>query len=166
MARQGSTKATGTGVVLVALVIGAASVYAGEKDETFAASVLQGVTLVVSLVGSWVVARVDVREAGREMLRPHVSSAFRRVKTHWEALARAHDAITDEATRLASLGDTRGKVPLDHVRASLVHLQAILVEQLATAQDSLTDWREILPEEVARIESAGLSEAEARSRDE
>ncbi len=75
------------------------------------------------------------------------------------ALGRQNDALAAQTTRLQELVDTKGKVEMSHVAASLYTLRAMVIEQIHTADDAMSDWRDIVPDEVARIER----EAEERA---
>lgn len=76
----------------------------------------------------------------REIIRPHARSAFRRLISLYESLSRAGAEL--ERAKDSQTQDL-----------TLVKLEAIIVEQLATADDALEDWRDIVPKEVAELRS-------------
>lgn len=145
--------------IALSLILAVVTVRVGTEQEPnrLAASLLQGITIVVGTVGSFLLGRNSSEESARELIRPHARSAFRRVLNLYRALGRQREAIAGEGVRLAevSVETSEGRVvSLDHAQASLVALSYIVVEQISTADDALEDWRDIVPDEVAAIEAA------------
>ena len=107
---------------------------------------LQIFTLVTGLVGSFIFGRQSAREAAKEIVRPHVRSAFRRLLSLYQSLSQvAQDIESSKDCRY--IGD---------YRIILARLEASVREQLATADDALEDWRDIVPEDVEEFRQ-GLS---------
>ena len=103
---------------------------------------LQFLLLTFSIIASFVVGRQSAKQAGKELIKPHARSAFRRVMSLYNSLWRLGDAIE------------RGKQEENsevHKKMVLEKLQAIVFEQIATADDALEDWRDIVPEDVEEI---------------
>ena len=102
---------------------------------------LQAFALVTGLIGSFIFGRQSAREAARAIIKPHARSAFRRLLSLYQSLSRV--AIAIESSQ-------NSKAPEDH-QVILAKLEAIVVEQLATADDALEDWRDIVPEDVEEL---------------
>ena len=77
-------------------------------------------------------------KAGREVIKPHARSAFRRLFSLYMSISRVASIISMSKDPENSHG-TLGKV------------EVIVREQLATADDALEDWRDIVPEEVDEL---------------
>jgi hypothetical protein len=141
----------GPALVLIGASIGLAVVFAvaaaRRQLTSLESTVLQGVSLVAGLVGSYVFGRFSSRKAAAEMVRPHARSAFRRVLGLYWGLSRLAGAIERARTATPSAAEDSNPPPV------LDTIEAIVVEQVATAGDSLEDWRDIIPEEVEEVES-------------
>lgn len=148
-------------IVAVAVALATLTVYVGtdKPPNALAASILQAVTILLSVFGSYEFGKASARQAARDLIAPHASSAFRRMLNLYRALGRQNDALAAQTARLQELEDNKGKVEMSHVAASLYTLRAMVIEQIATADDAMSDWRDIVPDEVARIER----EAEERA---
>lgn len=101
---------------------------------------LQGFSLIAGLLGSFLFGRISARSAARDLIKPHARSAFRRLLSLYRSLSRAATTITG----VASGSQEEQKV-------ALAQLKAIVVEQLATADDALADWHDIVPEDVDEL---------------
>ena len=77
----------------------------------------------------------------REIIKPHARKAFRRLVSLYRSLSRAANAIE-------SAQDSES--PENH-RLTLAKLNAIVTEQLDTADDALEDWNDIVPEDVEEL---------------
>jgi hypothetical protein len=136
----------------------------GEEPNRLATSLLQGITLVFGTFGSWLLGRDTSREAAREAVRPHARSSFRRVLTLYRALGRLRDTSVLEADYLAEQQDEEGRVDLGLALASLDKIRLMSIEQTDTADNALDDWRDLAPEEVAKIEQvAGATDPAGQS---
>ena len=96
------------------------------------------ISLALSLVGSFYIGKESSREAMHELIRPHARSAFRRLMSLYGSLSRV-------ASEIAA-----SKSP-ESQKLLIAKLEAIVVEQLATADDALDDWQDIAPEEVREL---------------
>ena len=97
--------------------------------------------LTAGLAGSFIFGRQSAREAAREMIKPHARSAFRRLISLYESLSRA-------STEIQLLDNSES---LEDYRVALAKFDAIVTEQLNTADDALEDWRDIVPEDVEEL---------------
>jgi hypothetical protein len=103
---------------------------------------LQMFTFAVGLVGSYVWGRQSARSAAREMITPHARSAFRRLLSLYGSLSRLANAIAN--SRPDPQAAFVSSVVLDK-------LEAIVVEQIKTADDALEDWSDLVPDDVAEV---------------
>lgn len=92
------------------------------------------------LAGSFIFGRQSAREAAREVLKPHARSAARHLISLYKSVLRARAAASMELSQPFETHDSYGII-----RAYLI---AIFTEQLATADDALENWRDILEEEL------------------
>ena len=99
--------------------------------------------LGAGLLGSFIFGKSSARDAAIEVIRPHARAAFRRVTALYNSLYRLSVKI-EELKR-------------DGPDQRLDLIQALVHEHIATGQDAIEDWRDIVPEEVNEIEriSAG-----------
>lgn len=101
---------------------------------------LQAFSLGSGVIGSFIFGKYSARSAARELIKPHARSAFRRLLSLFRSLSRVASTIE---------GVSRGSAD-DH-KLALSKLEAIVIEQLATADDALEDWRDIVPEDVDEL---------------
>lgn len=95
------------------------------------------------LLGSYIFGRNSARAGALDVIRPHARAAFRRVVALYNSLYRLSEKIEE----------LKQDAP-DH-RLDLI--QALVNEQIATGQDAIEDWRDIVPEEVEQIERSSVS---------
>lgn len=138
-------------MVVAAFIFVALSVFiSSQRDLTsLENTLLQAFGLGLGLIGSFMFGRQSAKEAAKEIIKPHARSAFRRLISLYESLSRVGFAIEDCHNNPESQSHTMAK------------LEAIVVEQLSTADDALEDWNDIVPEEVselkARLEKSRLN---------
>jgi len=132
-------------VLILVAIIGAVIfvVFAAIRQLTqLEVVLLQLFSLATGLIGSFILGRRSAESAAREMIKPHARSAFRRVLSLYRSLSRL--ATTIASARLSKSSDD-GEGPV------LDKLEAIVVEQIATADDAMEDWRDIVPEDVEEL---------------
>ena len=100
------------------------------------------------LAGSFIFGRQSAPDAAKEIIKPHARKAFRRLVSLYRSLSRAANAIKSAQDEESS----------ENQRATLAKLDAIVTEQLATADDALEDWNDIVPEDVAELKQKLQSE--------
>lgn len=103
---------------------------------------LQVFSLGLGLLGSFVFGRESAREAAKDLVKPHARSAFRRLVSLYQSLSRLAKAI--QSARLVNISDPVYPFVLDK-------LESLVIEQIATANDALEDWRDIVPEDVEEL---------------
>ena len=92
------------------------------------------------LAGSFIFGRQSARDAAREILKPHARNAARYLISLYKSILRARSAATMETPQ-----DLESSAGYHVIRAYLI---ATFTEQLATADDALENWRDILEEEL------------------
>lgn len=102
---------------------------------------LQIIFLAIGCSVSFFVGRRSVSDAAKEVIKPHARKAFRRLVSLYRSLSRAAEAIK-------SAQDDESP---ENQRVTLAKLDAIVTEQLATADDALEDWNDIVPEDVEEL---------------
>lgn len=113
----------------------------------------QIIEVALTLYGAFFVGQKSARAAASEVVRPHVRSAFRRLLSLYQALGRLQSSIDDRRSFLDG-NSKKGMVDLVHVGQQLDILAVQVVADLATADDAMEDWRDLVPDEVAKIEEA------------
>jgi hypothetical protein len=102
---------------------------------------LQMFALVAGVTGSYLVGKQSASDAAREIMKPHARSAFRRLMSLYASLSRV---LTEIAAYNAGGEKNSGQM-------ALARLEGIVIEQIATADDALEDWIDIVPEEVKEL---------------
>ena len=97
--------------------------------------------LVIGFGVSFLVRQASVEKAVKETVKPHARSAFRRLTSLYGSLLRA-------STVLRTLNASPSP---DDYQIIFSKLDAIVTEQLNTADDALEDWRDIDPENVDEL---------------
>jgi len=134
----------GAVLVLVAIIVAVIFVVfaAIRQFSQLEVVLLQFFSLATGLIGSFLLGGRSAESAAREMMKPYTRSAFRRVLSSYTSLSRL--AITIESA-LSEGSDNGGGPVLDK-------LKAIVTEQIATADDAMEDWRDIIPEDVEELQ--------------
>ena len=86
-------------------------------------------------------ARQSAKEAAKEIIKPHARKAFRRLVSLYRSLSRAANVIKP----------TQDNESPENQRVTLAKLDVIVTELLATADDALEDWNDIVPEDVEEL---------------
>lgn len=105
-------------------------------------TMFQFFVLGLGIMGSFLFGKQSAKQAAMDLIKPHARSAFRRLITLYKSLSRLALAI-DQAKRK--------EISVTNNNLILEKLEAIVIEQIATANDALEDWRDIVPEEVKEI---------------
>lgn len=130
-------------LVIMALIVTCYSVYiSGKRDLTgLENTLLQSFGLLFGVAGSFLFGRQSMKDAAKEIIKPHARSAFRRLISLYESLSRVAFEIENSKSNKDSNSEA----------IALAKLEAIVIEQLATADDALEDWGDIVPNEVAEL---------------
>ena len=144
-------------LVLIIISLGVAGLFAyvaTTRTLTNLESVfLQSFSLLAGLGGSFIFGRQSAREAAREIIKPHARSAFRRLLSLYQSLSRVATTIE------SSQSDESPEYPV-----IIAKIEAIVVEQLTTADDALEDWRDIVPEDVKELGTRSFSNNTTRDK--
>ena len=129
------------GLVLVSLLVTGYFVYmATNRTLTqLEGTLLQIFALLAGIAGSFWFGRQSATRAAMEVVRPHARSAFRRVTSLYSGLARAA-AIIEESRDFDSV---------EKYHVAFARLEELVSSQLATVDDALEDWRDLVPTEVS-----------------
>ena len=101
----------------------------------------QFLSLFIGLIGSFLFGRQSAKEAAREIIRPHARSAFRRLLSLYGGISQVA-RILDSSEQAESLDD---------YKLLLARLEGNVFWQLATADNALEDWRDIVPEDIDEL---------------
>jgi len=136
-----------TGKLLIALSIGVALLFAVIAKfrplSGLELVLLQVFSLAIGLLGSYIFGRESVSDAAHDVIKPHARSAFRRLLSLYSSLSRL--ALAIQAARPADRTSFVDAAVLDK-------LEVMVTEQIATADDALEDWRDIVPEDVEELQ--------------
>ena len=102
---------------------------------------LQIISLAIGGSVSLFAGRQSVREAAREIIKPHARSAFRRLISLYRSLQRTATVI--ESSQSAESDED--------YQVGFAKLDAIVTEQLAAADDALEDWNDLVEKEVEEL---------------
>lgn len=112
--------------------------------NALASGLLQAFTFIVALIGAYIFAKPVAEAAAKEVIRAHVRSAFRRQIGLYRGLGRLIDEIDSQTAEAVD----------DNAKLRLKILRAMIVEQAGMSDDALSDWRDLVPEEVAQLEQS------------
>ena len=119
-----------------------------KRPSPFEIGLLQFLILLTGLWGAYLIGRHTALQAAREIIRPQARSAFRRVLALYSSLTRLSIRIEEMKT--------------ESTTRQLDIIQALVDEQIRTGQDSMEDWRDIIPKEVEEIEQRNRQNAADR----
>ena len=74
--------------------------------------------------------------------KPHARSAFRRLRSLYQSLSRV----------AATIESAQNSESPEENQVTLAKLEAIVAEQLTTADDAIEDWKDIVPEDVKDLD--------------
>jgi hypothetical protein len=128
-------------IVVAFLVAGISIFIASQRPLTsLENTLLQAFSLAFGLTGSFLFGKQSATDAAKQIIKPHARSAFRRLISLYESLSRVGAEIENSKNSQSEA-------------ITIAKMEAIVVEQLATADDALEDWRDIVPEEVEELRS-------------
>lgn len=129
-------------LILVAFIVAVLSVLIAAQRSLTALenSLLQAFSLAAGLIGSFCFGKQSATDAAKQIIKPHARSAFRRLISLYESLSRVVSQIENSKN-----GQSES--------ITIAKIEAMIVEQLTTADDALEDWRDIVPEEVEELRS-------------
>jgi hypothetical protein len=137
-------------LILASIAVGAifAVIAASRPLTNLEAVLLQSFGLGAGLVGSYIFGRQSTQKAAIELVKPHARSAFRRLWSLYQSLSRLAEVVqSEQKTRLA-----QGENGKEKNNECIAVVEAIILEQLSTADDALEDWRDLIPEDIEDLE--------------
>lgn len=139
-------------LIAVAFIVSGFSVYVSTYRplSSFENTLLQAFSIALSVSGSFLFGKQSAVDAARQIIKPHARSAFRRLMSLYRSLSRVADEIERASERRSR-------------EITIAKLKAIVLEKLATADDALEDWGDIVPEEVEELRSNLKTKGEQRS---
>ena len=139
------------GVVLLVVSAVLQAWSAVDRDMTrLEAALLQSVSIVLAAAASYVIASFSFRQSLHDALRLYSGPAMRRVFSIAVGLRGTVQVLQD---RRAGLGEGgRRSVPNSEVALMLDAAENMLRAQIQAAVDAIEDWKDLVPEEFAKIE--------------
>jgi hypothetical protein len=141
------------GLALIALAVFSSVLFINKASERKLSDLeniqFQIITMSIGLVGSYLLGGVTAREAAEDIVRPHAKSAFRRVMALYASLARLHNTMDKVKPTL---------VATPQAIAVIERFQDLVIEQINTSGNTIEDWGDLVPDEVAKVkeQSAAL----------
>lgn len=127
-------------LIIIAFAVAGFSIYiASQRTLTsLESTLLQAFSLSIGLIGSFYFGKYSAIDAAKNIIKPHARSAFRRLISLYESLSRVGIEIQNSKNNQSQ-------------SETITKMEAIVIEQLATADDALEDWRDIVPDEVEEL---------------
>lgn len=100
---------------------------------------LQGYSVTIGFIGTFLFGRRSARDTARDMIKPHARSAFRRLLSLYQSLYRMAAIVS------------RDPATTEDFRVVLAQIRVIADEQLRAADDALADWQDIVPEDLDEL---------------
>lgn len=126
----------------VALSIFGGFISTGRPLSGLEASLVNGLTLVLGLFGSFLGGAISARKSAQEMVRPAARSAFRRVRSIYLGLGQIAEDIesfdrqaTQQPENLVAIG----------------RVEATVKAFLSTADDAMDEWHDLVPKDVEEL---------------
>lgn len=90
------------------------------------------------LTGSYIFGKRSAQEAGKEIIKPHARNAVRQLKSLYKSISLTLSVISSSKNL---------ETPQDYysIRAYLI---GVIAQQMATADDAIKNWHDILKEEL------------------
>ena len=127
-------------IISIAVAIFAIIVSAIREFTPLENSLIWVFGLAAALAGSYMFAKQSSRKTVFDIIKPHARPAFRRLLWLYKSLSRLAYAINEAQEAKQCENDN-----------ILTKLEAMVTEQIATVDDALEDWRDIIPDDVEEI---------------
>jgi hypothetical protein len=140
----------------MSIIVGAIFIYAvTQRTLTGLEGILFQLFIFASgLIGSFLFGKQSAQKAAKEIIKPHARSAFRRLISLYRGLSRIATVIVNSSSTEADKKVTVAKI------------EEIVISQIATADDALKDWEDVVPEDVEEIKKDFLKENHQAKIDE
>jgi hypothetical protein len=127
----------------LAVVVALASIVAVGITAGFADWKTAGIAVAGMVIGLY--STYSLGQQQLDDLRRGARFAGRHVQSHSRQLAALQNMVSGEREVLAAIAEQDGNLSLDRVDAALYYIAFSLDQQLITAQDSVDDWADMLP---------------------
>ena len=104
---------------------------------------LQAFSVSAGFIGTFMAGRQSAGDAAKEVIKPHARSAFRRLISQYQSLHRMATIITSS--------QDAGAMTIHDYQQVVARLGEIAIEQISTADNALSDWEDIVPEDVREL---------------
>jgi hypothetical protein len=142
--------ASAGGLALTVLVNGRKTV------DPLASGLLQFFFVVVGVAASFAFGRISSELAAAELVKRDARKAVRRIVGLARTTQLMSSVINDRREFLErQAGSGAESIDVNEELRTLAVLDHVILTQLAQAQDSIEDWRDVVPDEVAEVESPG-----------
>ena len=111
------------------------------------AVVSQILPLFATLAGSYFFGQQASKELMKEMFKLHARSAFRRLISLYRSISCVAHIIAGEEVAHIIAGEEN-----DNAKKIGI-INAIVIEQIATANDAMADWQDVVPELVEELKA-------------
>lgn len=139
-------------VVLLALTI----LVTGNRHSTkLENGLLQFVAFAISTAIAIAIGYISAREQAKEIVRPHGRKAVRRIVTLGSGIQSFRSILESERERMEHQASQSGQIQAFEVQKTFEVLSSQVGGQLRVVEDAIEDWRDVVPEEVAAIETQG-----------
>jgi hypothetical protein len=105
-------------------------------------TLFQVISLGIGILGSFLLGGATAKENAINIVRPHAKSAFRRVLSLYASLFRLRGTMECIMRDLEENPEAM---------TALERLKDVVTEQIETSADTLEDWEDLVPDEVARL---------------
>lgn len=105
-------------------------------------ALFQVISLGIGILGSFLLGGATAKENAINIVRPHAKSAFRRVLSLYASLFRLRGTMESIMRNLD--GNPEAMTALER-------LKDVVTEQIETSADTLEDWEDLVPDEVAKL---------------
>ena len=117
---------------------------------------LQFFSVATGFIGTFMVGRQSARAAATELIKPHARSAFRRLLSQYQSLHRMATILTSSSSQ--------PQMAIHDYQKMVARLGEIAIAQISTADDALSDWEDIVPEDVKELRDVLSSKTSVLSR--
>ncbi|MGE4267053.1 MAG: hypothetical protein AB7F25_06430 [Deferribacterales bacterium] len=129
-------------LIVVAIIVAVMQIIISSQRQltSLENTLLQLFSLLSGLIGSYFLGKYSSTESAKEIIKPHARSAFRRLMSLYASLSRV-------AIEISNSKEYQSK------EITLERMEVIVIEQLATADDALEDWKDLVPDEIEELSS-------------
>lgn len=142
----------GCALVLVVLLVLTIIITDKAEPSGLENGLLQFIFFAVGTCIAIFLGYISAKEQAKEIVRPHGRKAVRRIVTLGTQVRSLGSVLQVERERFSHQAEAGGKLEAYEVEKTLEILASQLEGQLRTIEDSIEDWRDVVPEEVSALE--------------